>query len=295
MISHRLLPFLMALVGVGLLSIMDAVMKGAALAAGTYTATLLRSLIGAALIAPFWLARGWNWPSSAVLKLHIERGFVSALMALSWFYAITKLPLAEAIAISFIAPLLALYFARILLNEKIQKKAIYASVLGFFGTLVIVGGRFGSLEIKDDQVYGLAALLFSASLYAYNFIVIRRQSQVAGPLEIATFHSGIGGLILLLAAPFFWATPSIEIVGTISAASALTVTGAMAIAWAYARSETQLLVPAEYSAFLWAGALGWVFFNEPVTAPTMLGTGLIIAGCWIATRSQADLPQQASD
>ena len=132
------MPFVAALAGVGFLSLMDALMKQAALATGTYTATVLRSLIGAAIIAPFWLARKQGWPTRDVMKLHIERGIISALMALSFFYAITKLPLAEAIAISFIAPLVALYFARVLLGEVIQPKAIFASILGFAGTLVIV-------------------------------------------------------------------------------------------------------------------------------------------------------------
>ena len=104
-------------------------MKEAALATGAYTATVLRSLIGAAIIAPFWFWRWEGWPTRDVLKLHLERGIISAFMALSFFFALTKLPLAEAIAISFIAPLIALYFARVLLGEKIQPKAIFASLL----------------------------------------------------------------------------------------------------------------------------------------------------------------------
>ncbi|WP_282073334.1 hypothetical protein, partial [Janibacter hoylei] len=87
---------------------------------------------------------------------------------------------------------------RVLLGEVIQPKAIFASVLGFAGTLVIVGGRIGQGEMDLDTTLGLAALLFSALLYAYTFIIIRRQSQLAGPLEIATFHSGVGGIVLLL-------------------------------------------------------------------------------------------------
>ncbi|MEP3050614.1 MAG: DMT family transporter [Erythrobacter sp.] len=292
--KHHLLPFLAALAGVALLSFMDALMKGAALAAGAYSATLLRSLIGAAMITPFWLTNDWRWPETKVMKLHLERGIISAFMALSWFYALTKLPLAEAIAISFIAPLIALYFARVLLGEDIKKSAIYASILGFIGTLIIVGGQIGRAELSRDLVLGLTSLMFSAFLYAYNFIVIRKQAQIAGPLEIATFHSGIGGLVLLFFAPFLWSTPDFGSLGVISAASALTVTGAMALAWAYARAEAQALVPFEYSGFLWASILGWVFFQEAVTIPTIAGTILIVVGCWIATRKNTDTPEPES-
>ncbi len=282
--SHPLLPFVAALAGVGFLSLMDAFMKEAALMIGAYTATVLRALIGAALIAPVWLARGPAMPTRAVWKLHLIRGVVSAFMALTFFFALTRLPLAEAIALSFIAPLIALYLAHLLLGEVISRSAKLASLLGFAGTLVIVGGRIGEDAFDEEAAVGVAAMFVSALLYAYNFIVIRRQAQVAGPLEIATFHSGIGGLVLLTLAPFLWATPSSASWVPLLAAGVLTVAGSLAIAWAYARAEAQALVPTEYSGFVWASLFGWLFFREGVTLPTLAGTTLIVAGCWIATR-----------
>lgn len=287
----RLMPFVMAAAGVGFLSMMDAFMKEAATSTGAYTATVLRALIGAALIAPIWLWRREGWPTKATMKLHLERGIVSAFMALSWFYALTKLPLAEAIAISFIAPLIALYFARVLLGEIIQPGAIFASLLGFAGTIVIIGGKIGQGDFNEGTGLGLASLAFSAVLYAYNFVVIRKQSQLAGPIEVATFHSGVSGIVLLVFAPLL-ATPIVDgVMIPIVAAGILTVAGSMAIAWAFARAEAQALVPIEYSGFLWASLLGWAFFREEVTLPTIAGTTLIITGCWLATRKR---PARAS-
>jgi len=282
---HRFAPFVAAAAGVGFLALMDAFMKDAALAAGAYTATVLRALIGAAMIGPFWLAQRTTWPSRAVMKLHLERGVISAFMALSFFYALTTMPIAEAIAISFIAPIIALYFAHLFLGEDIRRSAIMASVLGFAGTIVIVSGQLGRETISPQLWSGLAAMAFSALLYAYNFIVIRRQSQLAGPVEVATFHCGVGGLVLLCFAPFFWQTPAGGTLVSLSAAAVLTVAGAMSIAWAYARAEAQVLVPIEYSGFLWAILFGWLFFRENVSVPTIAGAAMIVAGCWIATRS----------
>ena len=291
--THPLLPFAAALAGVGFLSLMDAFMKEAALMIGAYTATVLRALIGAALIAPVWLSRGPAMPSRALWKLHIERGIVSAFMALTFFYSITKLPLAEAIALSFIAPLIALYLARVLLGETISRAAIGASLLGFAGTLVIVGGRIGEGRFDADAAWGIAALFVSALLYAYNFIVIRRQAQLAGPLEIATFHSGIGALVLLTLAPLLWQTPTMAALPWLAVAAVLTVSGSAAIAWAYARAEANVLVPTEYSGFVWAVVMGWLFFREPVTLPTLAGTALIVTGCWLATRPARPAPATA--
>lgn len=291
---HPLLPFAAALAGVGFLSLMDAFMKEAALMIGAYTATVLRAFIGAALIAPVWLSRGPAMPTRAVWKLHLTRGVVSAFMALTFFYALTVLPLAEAIALSFIAPLIALYLARVLLGETISSAAIGASVLGFAGTLVIVGGRIGQGQFDERAALGVASLFVSALLYAYNFIVIRRQAQVAGPLEIATFHSGIGGLVLLTLAPFLWEPPAGEAWAPLLAAGALTVAGSLSIAWAYARAEANVLVPTEYSGFVWASIFGWLFFREAVTLPTLAGTALIVAGCWLATRPAPAAPVSAA-
>ncbi|MEO0463084.1 MAG: DMT family transporter [Pseudomonadota bacterium] len=287
--SRNLAPFVAAAAGVGFLALMDAFMKVGALSSGAYTATTLRAVIGAAIVAPFWLVRRTHWPDRATLKLHIERGVLTAFMALAFFYALTTMPIAEAIAISFIAPIIALYLARVMLGERIQRGAVLASVLGFIGTLVIVGGQIGlaseePVAMSPKLASGIAAMVFSAMLYAYNFIIIRRQSQVAGPVEIATFHSGVGGFVLMMGAPFFWNTPEMGDLLAIGAAGALTVAGAMAIAWAYARAEAQALVPMEYSGFLWASLFGWLFFRETVTVPTWIGAALIVAGCWIATR-----------
>lgn len=283
-LSSPLLPVAAALAGVGCLSVMDAFMKEAALVTGAYTATVLRAIIGAAIIAPVYLWRRKGWPGRSTMKLHLERGIISAFMALSFFFALTKLPLAEAIALSFIAPLIALYLARLLLGEVIRPQAVFASILGFAGTLVIISGKIGTGNFDEDTGLGLAAMAFSALLYAYNFIVIRKQSQVAGPVEVATFHSGVGGIVLLTLAPFLATPIATSALFPLVAAGALTVMGAMALAWAYARAEAQALVPIEYSGFLWASVLGWLFFQEAVTMPTLAGTVLIVTGCWLATR-----------
>ncbi|WP_133364677.1 DMT family transporter [Qipengyuania sediminis] len=280
------LPILAALTGVALLSLMDAFMKDAALAIGALTAAWLRAVFGTALVLPLWLATGARRVPRDALALHLERGVVSCFMAVTFFFALTKLPLAETIAISFVAPLVTLYLARVLLGEAVTRAAVGGSLLGFAGTIVIVGDRLGSAGFDADTAWGLAAILLSSMLYAYNFIVMRRQSQVAGPVEVAVFHSGVAALLLALAAPFFFVRPDAGSAGYIAISAVLTVAGAMTLAWAYARAEAQKLVPMEYSGFLWASLFGWLFFREGVSPVTVFGTALIVAGCWIAARRQ---------
>ena len=278
------LPVISALLAVALLSLMDALMKGAALAVGAYSAAFLRAALGAALVAPVWLARGGRWPSREVLRVHLLRGVCGSFMGLTFFYALTKLPLAETIAISFIAPLVALYLAAIFLGETIRREAIIAAVLGLAGTIVIIGGKIGREPMAGDAYLGLAAILFSALLYAGNLVISRHQAQLAEPLEISSFHSGVTAVVLGVAAPFLLEWPDRDAAMLIAGSAVLTVTGMIAFAWAYARAEAQVLVPMEYSGFLWASLFGWLFFGERVTVTTVLGTLLIVLGCWLAAR-----------
>lgn len=280
-----LLPLVATLVGIGLFSLMDAFMKSASIAVGAYSALLLRSAIGLLLIAPAWWWGSRKWPARDVLRIHIIRGIVAAFMALTFFFALVRLPLAEAIAISFVAPLVALYLASLTLGETIRPSAIWAALLGLAGTLVIVGGRIGREAMTDDALAGLAAIGISALLYAWNLVLQRQQALVAKPVEIATFQNAIVGLVLLLGAPFLLVWPDVAALRDIAAGAALAVAAAMILSWAYARAEAQVLVPIEYTGFLWAALFGWLFFAEEVTPSTVAGAVMIVIGCWIAARA----------
>jgi len=277
------IPFAVTMAGVALYCVMDVVMKGSSLAIGAYSALLWRSLVAAPLAIGLWQMRRGAWPSAATVRLHLLRGVVASGMALTFFYGLTLLPMAEAIAISFIAPLIALYLAAAMLGEEIQRRAIVASLLGLAGVAVIALARLGASKYGDQAALGIVAILVSAVLYAWNLILQRRQAQVADPLEVASFMNTTLLLTLLPAAPWIAVLPpTTEVAAAIVAAAVLAMTAGMMFSWAYARAEAQVLVPVEYSAFLWAAFFGWVVFGERLTAPTVLGTALVVVACWIA-------------
>lgn len=284
------LPFMVACGGIGLFAIMDALMKDLSIALGAYNAVLWRCLIGAALAGVVWAARKSPWPSRAVLGLHFVRSALVAAMAVSFFWALARLPLAEAIALSFIAPLITLYFAAVMLGERIGRDAIIASLLGLAGMLVILSAKLGADgQIRDAMAVG--AVLFSAVAYAINLVIARKQAQVASPTEIAFFQNLLVGLILALAAPWLAILPDSAWGPHLLAAALLATCSVFLLAWAYARAEAQQLVSAEYTAFLWAAALGWLWFGEPLAWQTVAGTVLIVAGCLIAARKKPMVDQ----
>src|SRR5579863_1483156 len=157
---HPFMPLAAALAGIALFAVMDATMKRASLASDVYDAMLFRSLIGTTLLLPFWRSFGGRCPAPQVLRLHARRSMVVAAMALLWFWGLVRLPLAEAIAMSFIAPLIALYLAAALLREQIGRWAIAGSLLGLAGVVVISAGHLGGQTTAHaSQGPGIAAIL----------------------------------------------------------------------------------------------------------------------------------------
>jgi S-adenosylmethionine uptake transporter len=280
--DHPLLPYTVTLAAVGLFSLMDALMKGASLAVGAYSALLLRNAIGLALIAPVWLATRGGWPTRTAMRVHCVRGVVAAAMAFTFFWGIARIPLAEGIALSFVAPLVALYLAALLLGERIQPGAIWASLAGLAGVAVIAFGRAGTGGWSEEAAWGTGSVLVSSMLYAWNLVLQRQQALVAQPIEVATFQTGMVLLTLSLFSPFVFTLPERSTWPVIGGAAMLALAAVLLLAWSYARAEAQALVPLEYSGFLWAALFGWLFFAEGLTWPVLLGTALIVGGCWVA-------------
>jgi drug/metabolite transporter (DMT)-like permease len=135
------IPFAVAALGIALFSAMDALMKGLSLAIGTYNALLWRTLAGAAIGAAVYFARRSPRPGRAALRVHLIRGTMGSVMAMTFFWGLARVPMAQAIALAFVAPLIALYLAAVILDERIERSAILASLLGFAGVVVILAGQ----------------------------------------------------------------------------------------------------------------------------------------------------------
>lgn len=278
------IPFAVACAGIASFTLMDAFMKGLSIALGAYNATLWRTVIGTVLGGALFLGTRARWPAATTLRLHLLRGAVTAAMAVLWFWGLARLPIAEAIALSFIAPLLAIYLASLTLGEKVRPAALLGSILGLAGVALMLIAR-ASGDYGDEALYGACAILCSATLYAINLVLMRKQAQLASPIEVGFFQSMTSGLFLMLAAPLFAVLPAAEHVPAIAISAALALTSLMLLSWAYARAEAQSLVVVEYTGFGWGALFGWLAFGEVLGWWVLAGTALIVIGCWIAVRA----------
>jgi S-adenosylmethionine uptake transporter len=281
---HSPIPaYAAAVAGIALFSIMDMVMKGLTLAIGTFSTLLWRSLIGIVLAAIPFFVTGNSWPTGTALRLHLLRGTMMAPMAVLFFWGLARVPMAQAVALTFIAPLIALVLAGLILKEPIGKRTVGGSLAAFAGVVVIFFGQ-AQADLGRAALLGSAAILSSALIYAFNIIVMRRQAQHAGPVEIAFFQNLVIGAVLLISVPLMGAPLPTGHWLELVLAAALAIGSLMLLGWGYARAGAAYLSTTEYTSFLWAMLLGWLRFGEHVSPFTLLGASLIVGGCLVAAR-----------
>lgn len=278
-----LIAFLVGMAGIATFSAMDAVMKSLVLALGTFTTLFWRSIAGT-LMAGTMFARDPKWPDRTTMRLHLARGILGSGMAVLFFWGLARVPIAQAIALAFIAPLIALYLAAAVLKEQVGARTVGASFIAFAGVIVIFIGQ-AQADLGREALVGSLAILASAVCYAINIILMRRQAQVASPVEVGFFQSLIMAGCMLLALPVLGTSlPPPDQVPLIMLAAFLATASLLLLSWAYARAEASYLATTEYSSFLWAALFGWIFFREPVSLYTLAGAALIVGGCIIAAR-----------
>ncbi len=262
-------------------------MKALVIALGIYAVSLWRSIITLVISASLYLPGRLAWPSRSTLRIHIWRGVVVMVMALLFFWGIGRVPLAQGIALTFIAPLLALLLAAFSLGETISARSIGGSIAAFIGVIIIVVGQ-AKAQLGPGVLVGSIAIIGSALCYAVNIVLMRHQALAAKPLEISFFQTLVVTLLWLAVLPFAGvpAVPTLGWWGWIAVAAAMSVAGGLLFAFAYARAEASYLAVTEYSAFLWASVLGWLVFHERVGAFTVAGAVLIVGGCLAASRGK---------
>ena len=291
-IDHPVQAFIAALGAVAVLSIMDAVMKHLVIAIGIVAVSIWRAVANLIISGTLYLPRRLPWPSRRILWIHVSRSALVTVMAFLFFWGIGRVPLAQAIALTFIAPLIAMVLSPLLLKETLSGRSIAGAIAAFAGVVVIVLGQ-ARTEVRPDVLLGIAAILGSALCYSVNILMMRWQALAAKPLEINFFQSLVV-MALWLAAMSVAGIPAWPHGQTvwIVVASILSTAGSLLFAWAYARGEASYLAVTEYSAFIWASVLGWLVFSERVSMYTLAGAVLIVGGCLIAARRRMAAPPE---
>ena len=198
-------PAATLLAGIAVLSGMDALIKHLSATNHTLVVALGRYVFGTVFALGIWLharAPAITW---AMWKAHTLRGVVIALAGVSFFWSISVLPLAEAVAYAFFYPLIVPFVASAIIGERVRGASFAAAALGFIGVVIAAQG---APSIADDPLHawGVAAVIFSSFAFAISVALMRARAQADGAAIVGVLASFIPG-VLILAPTMIFAPP----------------------------------------------------------------------------------------
>jgi len=222
----------------------------------------------------------------------LGRGLLSVGGMFTNFSALTRLPLADATAISFASPLITVALAAIILKERVRIYRWSAVLVGFAGVIVMLVphfdfGSYAAAGVASAAAVGSVFALTSAVCNAGTVIQTRRLTQSETTSSIVFYFSAVCAIAGALTLPFAWHSPTgSELIALIS----LGVLGGVAhifLTESYRHATASVVAPFDYSAMLWALLLGYWLFGELPSALVYVGAAIVAgAGLYVIWRER---------
>lgn len=261
---------------------MDATIKWLAQSNHVLLVAFGRYFFGAVFSLAIWWRAGKPPITKEMWFAHGLRGFVIATCAVTFFWALSVLPLAEAVALSFIYPLIVPFAAWIILKERVRTSSIVCAVVGFAGVIVAMQGAPSDAESPQHDL-GVIAVLASAFFFSIAMVLLRERSQKDGAAIVTLMTSVVPGILLVAPTLAFATPPTLNDWPFFLQMGALAAVFMYLMAQAYARAEAQQLAPIHYTELIYASIIGFVIFHETPRIQIYVGAALIVAAClWVA-------------
>ncbi|MDX1514609.1 MAG: DMT family transporter [Gammaproteobacteria bacterium] len=227
----------------------------------------------------------WRHGAAALLlrrpQLQIVRGGFLLGSTILFFAAISVMPIADAIALVFIAPFIVTALSPLVLGEQVGIRRWSAVGIGFVGVLVIVRPGMSAFH------WGMLLALGAGAIYAFYSLATRRLSGSAPPLVTLTYTALLGAVVMSLAAPFYWSPPDTTALAWMALMGAVAALGHFLIIKAFEYAEASLLAPLGYVEIVGATAVGYFAFGDFPDRFTWLGVAIVIAsGVYVSIRER---------
>jgi drug/metabolite transporter (DMT)-like permease len=212
--------------------------------------------------------RRW-WPRQP--KLQLLRSCFMFLTTVLFFSALSTMPLVDAIALVFIAPLVVTALSPLLLGERVGPRRWAAVVVGFAGAMMVVRPEFD--HVPWEALYALGA----GTCFGLLLITTRKLSGGDDPLVTLTFTALIGGVVTTVALPTVWVTPTAYHLFLMVATGFIAAGGHLMVIKAMYHADASLLAPITYQELVITTGLGYVLFGDFPEPWTWAGIAVIVS------------------
>ncbi|WP_244430308.1 DMT family transporter [Roseivivax halodurans] len=247
----------------------------------------LRYLLGLVFLIPAWKqlaamklgSRGWT--------LFSIRGAFHTLGVICWFYAMTRIPIAEVTAMNYLNPVYVSILAVLFLGEQIAARRILAIVAALIGALVIL--RPGIRELDPGHI----AMIFTALLFAGSYLTAKILSGEHSAIVVVAMLSITVTIGLAPFAAANWVTPTPGELGILFFVACFATAGHFAMTNAFAAAPVTVTQPVTFLQLVWSVIVGAAFFAEPPDPYVIAGGGIIVAAVSFITWREARAKKRA--
>jgi drug/metabolite transporter (DMT)-like permease len=265
---------------------MDTTIKTLATRHDALELTFFRFASGSVFALLLWLRVRSPMPARDQWRMHALRCVLLLVSLVSYFHALTLLPLAQAVAMSYTAPIFVSLLAMLLLGERPSRWIWGAMAFGLAGVAVSLwpelraAGQTGAAQ----RLEGMAAASLAALSFSGVMVLARHQAQRDSIWTILLLQNLMPAAVLAVPVVMTGSPVAPSDLGAIALVGAFATVGLLALTWAFTHLEASRVAPLEYTGFVWAGALGYLVLGEVPSAATITSALLIVGGCLLLLR-----------
>lgn len=273
---------LIMLTGMLLFTVNDAVGKWLTASYSVVELVFMRSIAGLILLSPFL------WQAGAKKLFVVDRPWLLALRvaltvidSLTFYFAVSQLPLADVMTYWLAAPIYVAAFSPLLLGEHVGWRRWTAIGCGFAGVLV-------ALE-PSRAMFTLPALISIVGSMAFGFVLLSARSLRETPgITMIFWQTAAAAFVGLCLVPFSWKTPDAGDLLPLALLGLLAMLAHVMVNWAFKLADAAAVAPLQYTQLFWAIVFGWFVFGDFPSMAKFIGAGLIVAsGLYIFFRERA--------
>ena len=231
-----------------------------------------RSFFGLVVLLPLVWHRGFGSLKTRHFSGHLGRGLAGVVAMYCYFYAVARLPLAEAVLLNYTTPLFVPFIAALWLHERVSPKLWVAIGTGFLGILFIL--RPGQDLFSAAALIGLA----SGVLAALAMTGVRRLTHTEPVFRIVFYFSLVSTVVAAAPLPVRWQTPDASLWLLLIVMGVIASLGQLLLTRAYACAPAAQVGPFSYATVVFAAVAGWVLWGEVLGVFSFVGAALVCLG-----------------